>query len=161
MLLMIPIAFFLTPPLAGYTENFRNRLFQNYLLFYFSGFVLSQFIKHIAGRVAECGSDFWFLEPVHKLVPEKYLSKVSIRLPCASHIKLFFIACWYATSWSTVISFICLNGKLSAPMEYRDIPIVNPFLSSLTYLMKIRARHLDVTRLPTKSLWERAKRLGE
>ncbi|KAA0197250.1 Isoleucyl-tRNA synthetase [Fasciolopsis buskii] len=75
---MIPIAFFLTPPLAGYTENFRNRLFQNYLLFYFSGFVLSQFIKHIAGRVAECGSDFWFLEPVHKLVPEKYLSKWSV-----------------------------------------------------------------------------------
>lgn len=37
-----------------------------------------QFIKHIADRVAQCGTDFWFLEPIRELVPEQYLSKWSV-----------------------------------------------------------------------------------
>ncbi|THD19387.1 Isoleucine--tRNA ligase [Fasciola hepatica] len=37
-----------------------------------------QFVKHIADRVAQSGTDFWFLESVRELVPEQFLSKWSI-----------------------------------------------------------------------------------
>ncbi|VDP92352.1 unnamed protein product [Echinostoma caproni] len=35
-----------------------------------------QFIQHIADRASQCGTDFWFLESVHELVPKHFLDKL-------------------------------------------------------------------------------------